>query len=93
MTLSGELVYKTPFQRAAAIAHGIARGHPFNDGNHRTALAAAHIVLGLSEPPMIITAADDDQKDAIMRLGSGALILEDYSAWLERWSARRSGPP
>ncbi len=88
MTLVGQPAYKTPFEKAAAIAEAIARGHPFNDGNHRTALAAAHVVLGIFD--LTIVATDQEQRDVIMRLGSGTLSMEDYSAWLERWSVLRA---
>ncbi len=88
MTVFGEPAYSTPFEKAAAIAEAIARGHPFNDGNHRTALAAVHIVLGLFG--MIPVATDYEQRDVIMKLGSGTLTIQEYSAWLERRCALRS---
>jgi len=90
ITVLGEPAYKTPFQKAAAIAEAIARGHPFNDGNHRSALAAAHIVLGLFG--MIPIATDSEQRDVITKLGSGTLGMEEYSAWLERRCVLRSRP-
>ncbi len=90
MTVFGEPAYKTPFLKAAAIAEAIARGHPFNDGNHRTALAAAHIVLGLFD--MIPVATDYEQRDVIMKLGNGTLSMEEYSTWLERRCVLRSRP-
>jgi len=33
---------------AAAYAHGIARAHPYNDGNNRVAFVAAATLLGLN---------------------------------------------
>jgi death-on-curing protein len=90
MTAFGEPAYETPFLKAAAIAEAIARGHPFNDGNHRTALAAAHIVLGLFD--LITLATDSEMHNAIMKLGGGVLSLEDFSAWLERKCALRPRP-
>lgn len=90
MSVFGEPAYRTPFLKAAAIAEAIARGHPFNDGNHRTALAAAHILLGLFN--MIPVATDHEQRDVIMKLGSGTLSMEEYSAWLERRCVLRSRP-
>lgn len=89
-TAFGESAYQTPFQKAAAIAEAIARGHPFNDGNHRTALAAAHIVLGLFG--MIPVATDAEHRDAVLRLGTGTLSLDEYSTWLEQKCALRSRP-
>lgn len=44
------LAYGTPdlADLAAALAHGIARGHPFVDGNKRTSLVAAELFLALN---------------------------------------------
>ena len=88
MTVFGEPVYKTPFQKAAAIAEAIARGHPFNDGNHRTALYAAHLVLGLHG--MMLVAPDHEQRDLIRGLGSGDVNMGDFTTWLERRCVMRS---
>jgi death-on-curing protein len=90
MTIFGEPAYETAFLKAAAIAEAIARGHPFNDGNHRTALAAAHIVLGVFD--LIMLATDSEMHDVIIKLGSGTLSLEGFSTWLEGRCALRSRP-
>ncbi|MGH9432547.1 MAG: type II toxin-antitoxin system death-on-curing family toxin [Terriglobia bacterium] len=82
MTVFGEQAYKTPFEKAAAIAEAIVRNHPFNDGNHRTALAAAHLVLGLHD--LALVASDDELRDTIRQLGGGALSMGEFGAWLER---------
>lgn len=90
MTVFGDPAYKTPFQKAAAIAEAIVRNHPFNDGNHRTALASAHIVLGLHD--MRLVAQDHEQRDVIMKLGSGTVGMGEFTAWLERSCVLRSRP-
>jgi death-on-curing protein len=90
MTAFCEEVYPTPFLKAAAIAEAIACGHPFNDGNHRTALAAAHVVLGLFDLMLIATALE--QREAILNLGNKQAGLEQFSAWLEQKCVLRSRP-
>lgn len=35
----------TPYDKAAALLHGLATAHPFDDGNKRTALAASLMLL------------------------------------------------
>jgi death on curing protein len=90
MTVFGEPAYRTAFEKAAAIAEAIARGHPFNDGNHRTGLAAAHLVLGLYD--LMLVALDHDQVHAIRALGSGHLSIDEFSAWLEQKCVLRSQP-
>jgi len=91
MTVFGRPLYVTPFQKAAAIADAIVRNHPFNDGNHRSALAAAHLVLGLFDVQLVASA--DEQRDAIRGLGAGDLNVDEFGAWLERNSVLRSRPP
>lgn len=82
MSAGGDLPFKTPFEKAAAIAESIVRNHPFNDGNHRTALAAAHLMLRLYE--IKIQASTEDQRDAILKLELGEKALADFAIWLEQ---------
>jgi death on curing protein len=91
MTVFGEPLYGTPFQKAAAIAEAIVRNHPFNDGNHRSALAAAHLVLGLFDIQLVASASE--QRDSIRGLDVGNPNLDEFGAWLERNSVLRSQPP
>jgi death-on-curing protein len=91
MTVFGEPCYKTPFEKATAIAEAIVRNHPFNDANHRTALAAAHLVLGLHDMQLVANA--DEQRDNIRSLGSGNLAMEEFGDWLEQSCILRSLPP
>src|SRR3990172_10842143 len=44
-TFSGEDLYKTIFDKAAALMHSLILNHPFVDGNKRTAVVAAIIFL------------------------------------------------
>lgn len=90
MTVHGEPAYETGFEKAAAVAEAIVRNHPFNDGNHRTALFAAHLVLGLFD--MMLVAPNDEQRDVIIKLGDGTVSLSDFSIWLERNCVSRSRP-
>lgn len=91
MTAFGVPVFKTPFEKAAAIGETIACHHPFNDGNHRTALAAAELVLGLQG--MRLVAPADEKRDAIRNLGSRRLTLGEFGAWLEQNSVLRAREP
>ena len=88
MTAFGRPLFDTPFRRAAAIAEAITRNHPFNDGNHRSGLAAAHLLLGLFGIRLVASA--DEQRDWIRSLGSGNVNLDEFTAWLERNSVLRA---
>lgn len=63
MSVFGDEPHKTPYQKAAAIAEAIVCHHVFNDGNHRSALGAAYLVLRLSGLQSV--AQQSDTLDAI----------------------------
>lgn len=44
-TFSGEDLYKTIFDKTAALLHSVVLNHPFVDGNKRTAVVAAIVFL------------------------------------------------
>jgi death-on-curing protein len=65
---------------AAAYAFGIARNHPFVDGNKRTAFASLMIFLGLNGidfdvPPEQATAS-------ILGLAAGEVSEESFARWI-----------
>jgi death-on-curing protein len=88
MTAFGEEAYPSIYDKAAAMAESIVRNHPFNDANHRTALAAAHLVLGLSGNRL--AALEDAQIEAIRSVENGTLSMEAFSAWLRENSMLRA---
>ena len=65
---------------AAAYAYGIARNHPFVDGNKRTAFVAAEVFLDLNG--MTVTASDEQCVLTMARLAAGEMEEADYAAWL-----------
>jgi Fic family protein len=68
-----------PVERAAKLHHGIARIHPFADGNGRAArLAMNFVLLAAGYPPVSIpTALRQDYYNALEAADSG-----DFHAWL-----------
>jgi death-on-curing protein len=65
---------------AAAYAFGIAKNHPFIDGNKRTALIAMRTFLILNG--VDITASQQDKYQAIMALAAGDLSEDDLAVWI-----------
>lgn len=65
---------------SAAYAFGIARNHPFLDGNKRTALAVADTFLILNGYEIIAPAAD--VYAAMIALASGVSDEAAFAAWL-----------
>lgn len=74
--------YETPdlCDLAALYAAGIARNHPFIDGNKRTAFMAAYIFLRLND--LGFYAAEDEATQTMLALASGAISENDYALWL-----------
>lgn len=67
---------------AAAYAFGIARNHPFIDGNKRTALVAARAFLFYNGYQII--AANEDKLNTFLALASGTLSEEDLATWFRK---------
>ena len=65
---------------AAAYAFGIARNHPFVDGNKRTAWIAARLFLRLNGYKL--TFAERDALFTVLALASGDLAEDELADWL-----------
>lgn len=65
---------------AAALAYGLARNHPFVDGNKRTAHVAYRTFILLNGAELVAT--DEDKYLAMLSLAEGTLSEHDFAAWL-----------
>lgn len=65
---------------AAAYAFGIARNHPFIDGNKRTALVAARTFLLLNDSDL--EASQEEKYLTFLHLAEGSLTEEELAAWV-----------
>jgi len=64
---------------AASYAYGIARNHPFIDGNKRTALVAAEGFLRFNG--LRVVAAKEEKYRTYLNVAAGSLSEEDLTAW------------
>jgi death on curing protein len=64
---------------AAAYAYGIARNHPFVDGNKRTAAVVSETFLGLNGHGL--NASDAEIAVAFLALAAGELAEEELADW------------
>lgn len=80
----------TLFELAAAYAHGIARNHPFVDGNKRAALVASFAFLELNGRE--VRAPEADAVVTFLALAGGSLSEPEMAAWLKRHSAKLPTP-
>ena len=67
---------------AAAYAFGIARNHPFIDGNKRTALVAARTFLLVNGANL--EASQEEKYLTFLRLAGGSLSEEELADWIRQ---------
>jgi len=77
------------FELAASYAFGIARNHPFVDGNKRTALVSSFTFLTLNG--WDVDVAETDAVLVFGDLAAGKLKESELSKWLEKHSKRGKG--
>ncbi|MCH8188932.1 MAG: type II toxin-antitoxin system death-on-curing family toxin [Proteobacteria bacterium] len=77
-----QLAYGDPTlaEMAAAYAFGIARNHPFVDGNKRTALMAAYAFLRMNG--LRLTAPEVEAATVIRDLAAGEIGEKELAAWI-----------
>src|SRR5258706_15275023 len=73
---------------AASYAFGIARNHPFNDGNKRAAFMAA--TLFLAKNGIALSASQVDATHTTVQLAAGEISEELFAAWLKKHSSPRA---
>jgi death on curing protein len=71
----------TVHELAAEYAFGIARNHPFADGNKRTALVACFVFLELNG--VVVNAREEDAVVTFLELAAGKLTASALAAWLK----------
>lgn len=67
---------------AASLGFGLARNHPFVDGNKRTAHVCYRVFLALNGATLV--ASDEDKYITTLALAEGSLPEADFATWLRR---------
>ena len=67
---------------AASLAYGLARNHPFVDGNKRAAHVCYRVFLALND--VDLTAGEEEKYVQMLALAEGSLPEADFAAWLRR---------
>ena len=73
---------------AAGYGFGIAKNHPFVDGNKRVAFQAMYVFLGING--VGITSDEEEVVRLVLTLASGELSESELRVWLRDNTARRS---
>ena len=77
------------FELAAVYAEGIAKNHPFLDGNKRTALMAA--ALFLEANGYVFHPPEEEAVLQTLALAAGETDADSFAAWLSRSCSERHG--
>lgn len=72
---------------AASYAFGIARNHPFVDGNKRTAAVVSQTFLALNGHDL--TCDDVELVTTFLALAAGELDVGSLADWFRRWTVRQ----
>jgi death on curing protein len=73
------------FALAAAYGWGLAKNHPFVDGNKRTAFLAVGLFLRLNG--YRLTASQPDATLTVLRLAASEITEPEFADWLRRHTA------
>lgn len=71
---------------AAAYGFGLARNHPYRDGNKRIALLAVYTFLGLND--WELTATEENAVMEFVALAAGDVSEESLADWIRRHIAK-----
>jgi death on curing protein len=72
----------TVFERAASLCLGLAKNHPFVDGNKRTALLAGRAFLFLNR--CLLEPAEEDEVLTIVAVAEGSVTKRELAEWMRR---------
>ncbi len=87
-SFGGEDLYKSIFDKAAALTHSLLLNHPFNDGNKRTALAVCERFLNINGFELI--ASQKAKVQFTLHIEAKKLDLAGISFWLRNNSKKKS---
>jgi death-on-curing protein len=83
-TFDGQEFYPTLFLKAAALLDSLVNNHPFIDGNKRTGIAAAALLLRING--YRLTAANPELERFTLQVATHHLALSEISTWLEQYA-------
>lgn len=79
----GEDAFASIHEKAAALVHGLARNHPFIDGNKRTALAAMSVFYQLNG--FTLMAEQGDLVSLMVDIAEGQIDVASIAGRLKEW--------
>lgn len=81
-SFDGQDLYKTIFEKSAALIHSLLKNHPFVDGNKRTSLSSAGIFLRMNGYKLINS--HEKEVKFTMNIENESLSFEEIAIWLKK---------
>ena len=81
-TFMGNDLYPSIYDKAAQLCYGIAKNHPFTDGNKRTALHSMYVYLIING--FDITATQQEVEDLIIDVAAGKITNTELVQWVRK---------
>lgn len=78
-TFDGKDLYPNIYAKAARLCFGIAKDHPFRDGNKRTAVHAALVYLAVNS--IKLNYQDIELETAIIDIAAGNMTSDELADW------------
>jgi death-on-curing protein len=91
VAFGGQDLYPSLGEKAAALAFSLVCNHPFVDGNKRVGHAALETFVVLNG--WELAAGVDEQEQVILRLASGTLTRDQFTAWVQSHLRQRPAEP
>ena len=80
-TFGGMDLYPTVFDKAARLCYGLAKNHPFSDGNKRTAVHSMLVYLYINN--IFLEYGQLDLENVIIAVAAGNMTADELSQWIE----------
>lgn len=85
-TFGGIDLYESFFDKAAALLRSLVKNHPFIDGNKRTGIAAAQLLIESNE--YIFKAGVSTTEKFVRNVAINKISVEEICLWLRKHSIR-----
>ena len=83
----GQELYRSVYDKSAALIRGIVGDHPFHDGNKRTAMLVGLTFLEMNSFEFI--AKTGELEDFAVQIAVEHLSVDDIATWLEQHSRKQ----
>ena len=80
-SFAGVDLYPSIFDKASRLCFGLAKNHPFNDGNKRTAVHTMLVYLFINN--ILLSYDKLELEQVIIDVASGVMNVQELSKWIE----------